>query len=230
MTAVSGRRARPPGVAALPAAPRDQHHEGDRSRTARPGMPARPPRSSARRRTPLPSEGPRPVRRRRPRRATPASLFVARVSWWRPSTAPGLSRQQAARSGCASVDGLPGASCRAGSRARTPTEDLDLQPGELVRVKSREEILATLDENLLNRGMGFDAEMSRFCGRTAVVQARVDRCLDERTGRMLTMKNPCIILENTVCRARSPRRARASTSRSGGRSGLSGSDPGTDRA
>jgi hypothetical protein len=81
----------------------------------------------------------------------------------------------------------------------TPTEVLDLQPGEVVRVKSREEIIATLDENLLNRGMGFDAEMSRYCGRTAVVQARVDRCLDERTGRLMTMKNPCIILERTVC-------------------------------
>jgi hypothetical protein len=81
----------------------------------------------------------------------------------------------------------------------TPTEVLDLQPGELVRVKTREAILATLDENLLNRGMGFDAEMSRYCGRTAVVQARVDRCLDERTGRLMTMKNPCIILEKTVC-------------------------------
>jgi hypothetical protein len=27
----------------------------------------------------------------------------------------------------------------------------------------------------------------------------VDQCLDERTGRLLTMKNPCIILEKTVC-------------------------------
>ena len=82
---------------------------------------------------------------------------------------------------------------------RTPTEELNLQPGELVRIKSREEIMATLDQNLLNRGMGFDAEMSRHCGRTAVVQSRVDKCLDERTGRLLTMKNPCIILERTVC-------------------------------
>ncbi len=53
--------------------------------------------------------------------------------------------------------------------------------------------------NLLNRGMGFDAEMSRFCGRTARVKARATRCVDERTGRMLTMKNPCIILEDIVC-------------------------------
>ncbi len=82
---------------------------------------------------------------------------------------------------------------------RTPTEHLDLVPGELVRIKSREEILATLDSNLLNRGMGFDAEMSRFCGRTARVKARATRCVDERTGRMLIMRNPCIILEDIVC-------------------------------
>ena len=82
---------------------------------------------------------------------------------------------------------------------RTPTQLLDLVPGELVRIKSREEIVATLDKNLLNRGMGFDAEMARFCGRTARVKARANRCVDERTGRMLTMKNPCIILEDIVC-------------------------------
>jgi hypothetical protein len=82
---------------------------------------------------------------------------------------------------------------------RTPTERLDLQPGELVRIKSLEEIMATLDQNRLNRGMGFDAEMSRFCGRTARVKARANRCVDERSGRMLTMKNPCIILEDIVC-------------------------------
>ncbi len=82
---------------------------------------------------------------------------------------------------------------------RTPTERLDLQPGELVRIKSREEIMATLDANLLNRGMGFDVEMSRFCGRTARVKARATRLVDERSGRMLTMKNPCIILEDIVC-------------------------------
>lgn len=82
---------------------------------------------------------------------------------------------------------------------RTPTVELNLQPGEVVRIKSREEIMATLDADLLNRGMGFEAEMSRFCGRTARVKARATRCIDERSGRMLTMKNPCIILEGIVC-------------------------------
>ena len=81
----------------------------------------------------------------------------------------------------------------------TPTAVLDLQPGERVRIRSKEEIVATLNQDLLNRGMGFDVEMARFCGRTAVVKARVTQCLDERTGRMLTMKSPCIVLEGIVC-------------------------------
>lgn len=82
---------------------------------------------------------------------------------------------------------------------RTPTGEIDLQPGELVRIKSKEEILLTLDKDLLNRGMGFDAEMARFCGRTARVVRRVDRVIDEQTGRMLQMKNPCIVLADIFC-------------------------------
>ncbi|MEU1879477.1 hypothetical protein ABZ470_19350 [Streptosporangium sp. NPDC020072] len=81
----------------------------------------------------------------------------------------------------------------------TPSMTLDLQPGELVRIKPKEEILKTLNQDLLNRGMGFEEEMSRYCGKTARVLSRVDRCIDEKTGRMLTMKSPCIILEDIVC-------------------------------
>jgi hypothetical protein len=88
---------------------------------------------------------------------------------------------------------------KGGVIGRTPTGTLGLQPGELVRIKSKNDILATLDENLLNRGMGFADELLPFCGQTATVQSRVERCIDEKTGRMLTMKNPCIILENVFC-------------------------------
>ena len=69
----------------------------------------------------------------------------------------------------------------------------------MVRIKSREQIEATLNQDRRNRGLGFDEEMARFCGRTARVQARVTKCMDEKTGRMLTMKNPCIVLEGIVC-------------------------------
>jgi hypothetical protein len=86
-----------------------------------------------------------------------------------------------------------------GSGTTTPTGRIDLQPGELVRVKTKDEIERTLNANLLNRGLGFDAEMTRFCGRTARVARRVERIIDERTGRMLHMRNPCIVLEGIVC-------------------------------
>ncbi|MGE5826813.1 MAG: hypothetical protein ACM30G_00410, partial [Micromonosporaceae bacterium] len=40
-----------------------------------------------------------------------------------------------------------------GTAERTPTAEIGLQPGELVRVRSREEIMKTLDQSLKNRGM-----------------------------------------------------------------------------
>ncbi|WHT18782.1 hypothetical protein N8J89_37710 [Crossiella sp. CA-258035] len=89
-----------------------------------------------------------------------------------------------------------------GRPGKTPTATLNLQPGELVRIRPRSDIEATLDDNLRNRGMSFDEEMAHFCGRTARVLARVDRCIDERTGRMLHLANPCIVLEGVVCLGR----------------------------
>ncbi|MFI7132821.1 hypothetical protein ACIBQ1_44590 [Nonomuraea sp. NPDC050153] len=82
---------------------------------------------------------------------------------------------------------------------RTPTGTTDLEPGELVRIKSRDEIVATLNTKGFNRGLGFEEDMARSCGRVARVSARVERCIDEKTGEMLEMKNPCIALEGIVC-------------------------------
>jgi hypothetical protein len=86
-----------------------------------------------------------------------------------------------------------------GTQTRTPTQTLDLQPGELVRIKSKEEIVRTLDAGNRNRGMKFDAEMLRYCGRQARVVGRVERIIDEPSGRMMELKNPCIVLEDVVC-------------------------------
>jgi hypothetical protein len=96
-------------------------------------------------------------------------------------------------------DGLPWGFVKGQLVGATPTAHLDLQPGERVRIKSKAEIEATLNENRLNRGMGFAEEMARYCGRTATVTGRVTKCLDEKTGAMLTMKNPCILLDGIVC-------------------------------
>jgi hypothetical protein len=96
-------------------------------------------------------------------------------------------------------DGLSWGFVRGRIVGPTPTAHLDLQPGEMVRIKTKEQIEATLNEDGLNRGMGFEEEMALHCGRTARVQARVTKCIDEKTGRMLTMKNPCIVLDDVVC-------------------------------
>jgi hypothetical protein len=86
-----------------------------------------------------------------------------------------------------------------GRPGRTPTGRTDLQPGEVVRVKSRTEIADTLDANRMNRGMGFDVEMARHCGKTVRVERRVENIIDERTGRMLHMRQPCVVLEGILC-------------------------------
>ncbi len=86
--------------------------------------------------------------------------------------------------------------------ARTPADRINLTAGELVRVKSYHEILETLDQNWHNRGMYFDVEMVPFCGKTFRVLKRVERTIDERTGRLLRFKTDAIILENVTCQAR----------------------------
>lgn len=86
-----------------------------------------------------------------------------------------------------------------GPLVKTSLEKLDLQPGELVQVRSKEEIITTLDKNNRNRGLLFDSEMLRYCGGIYRVLRRVDHIIDEKTGKMIDMKNPCIVLEGVYC-------------------------------
>jgi hypothetical protein len=86
-------------------------------------------------------------------------------------------------------------------REPTPTVVLNLQPGELVRVKSHEEILQTITTASLNRGMRWDAELVPYCGGTYRVLKRVNQIIHEQTGKMQKMKTPCIILEDVTCQA-----------------------------
>jgi hypothetical protein len=81
----------------------------------------------------------------------------------------------------------------------TAVEPLDLQPGDLVQVRSPAEIAATLDEGGLNRGLSFDREMLPYCGRTFRVKDRVRRLIDDKTGRMLNISKDCLILDGVVC-------------------------------
>lgn len=85
-----------------------------------------------------------------------------------------------------------------GTLKRTPTASLNLQPGELVEVKRKEEILATLDFDGRNRGLGFDPEMQKYCGGRYRVLKRLDNMINEETGQMRQIANT-VILEGVVC-------------------------------
>jgi hypothetical protein len=84
----------------------------------------------------------------------------------------------------------------------TPIEKLNLQPGELVRVKSHEQILETITTNMMNRGMSWDAELVPYCGGTYRVLRRVNKLIGEQSSKMVVMKSACIILDKVVCQAR----------------------------
>lgn len=84
----------------------------------------------------------------------------------------------------------------------TPTEITDLRVGEWVEIKSGEEIAETLTSGgLFNRGMRYDPEMLKYSGNRYRVQMRVDKLINEVTGKMMVMKSPCIQLEDVYCRA-----------------------------
>jgi hypothetical protein len=86
-----------------------------------------------------------------------------------------------------------------GQLTTTPSERLNLQPGELVQVKSREEIFATLDKGSKNRGLYYDIEMWKYSGGTFRVLRRVDKIVNEKNGRMIKLPNGCVILDGVFC-------------------------------
>lgn len=75
---------------------------------------------------------------------------------------------------------------------------LNLQPGELVEVRSEEEILATLDATDRSRGLKFYGSMLRFCGKRYRVRSRVESLMDEITSTPRTVKGT-VLLEGSTC-------------------------------
>ena len=76
-----------------------------------------------------------------------------------------------------------------------------LERGTVVRVRAKREIARTLDAKSMLRGLWFDREMLPYCGTTTVVQDRVVRFIDERTGEMIHLSSDAYILEGVVCRS-----------------------------
>lgn len=85
-----------------------------------------------------------------------------------------------------------------GEQEKTLTAELNLQPGEWVEVKSLAEIQATLDAQGRNRGLSFEPEMVRHCGRRYRVATPVRSIIAETTGKMVQLNNT-VILDGLIC-------------------------------
>ena len=77
-------------------------------------------------------------------------------------------------------------------------EVLNLQPGEWIKVRSEEEILATLDENRRYKGLLWMAGMNKHCGKRYCVFKRLDIMLLESTKEYRKVKNT-VLLEGAMC-------------------------------
>ena len=85
-----------------------------------------------------------------------------------------------------------------GKLRRTPEASLGVLPGERVEVKREREILATLDAKGRNRGLEFTQEMRKYCGKRFQVLKRIDKMIDEKTGKMRQIANT-VLLEDVTC-------------------------------
>lgn len=81
---------------------------------------------------------------------------------------------------------------------RQTSKKIPLHAGDVVRVRSRQEIQMTLDNWNQFRKCSFMEEMWRYCGTSQRVLKRVEKFLDERDYLLKKCKG-IIILENVFC-------------------------------
>jgi hypothetical protein len=84
---------------------------------------------------------------------------------------------------------------KTGSVSTSGASELALQPGEVVCVASPGKIFETLNSTGKNRGLWFGEDMLKHCGLQYRVLRRVDKIIDDASGRMIRMKTPCLILD-----------------------------------
>jgi hypothetical protein len=87
------------------------------------------------------------------------------------------------------------------TKPSTPAaEKQNIATGDLVEIRPKKDIRRTLTQDGKHRGLAFSAEMLTFTGKRYRVLDKVDRVIDEKTGRMKVLKNNCLILESVICR------------------------------
>ena len=77
-------------------------------------------------------------------------------------------------------------------------EAVPLVRGDIVRVRSREEILATLNPFKELKGCAFLPQMFQYCGTEQRVLRSMQRFMDERDYKMKKVRG-VILLENVIC-------------------------------
>jgi hypothetical protein len=91
---------------------------------------------------------------------------------------------------------------RGGASAQTAAKDFSpavpLETGDLVRVRSRAEIDATLDPFKELKGCAFLPEMYKYCGTEQRVLKSMRRFMDERDYRVKRVRGVAL-LENVIC-------------------------------
>ncbi len=85
-----------------------------------------------------------------------------------------------------------------GIQAYMVSSSTSFQVGDLVRVRSREEIEATLDEWQELKGCAFTPEMWQYCGTTQRVLKPMEVFLDERDYRNKKCSG-IVLLEGLIC-------------------------------
>lgn len=84
------------------------------------------------------------------------------------------------------------------SRNAVLCETLDLQPGELVEVRSWAEIEQTLDPGSKAAGLLFMPEMRAFCGMQLRVRKQVHKIVIENGGGVRRLYHT-VLLDNAIC-------------------------------
>jgi len=80
-----------------------------------------------------------------------------------------------------------------------PVDDVDLEVGSIVRVKSLDDIAKTLDEHRRLDGCLFARQMEAFQGRQYKIIKVVRGIFDERLCKMYESKSVLYILEGLIC-------------------------------
>ena len=124
-------------------------------------------------------------------------ILLSRMLWHLRTQGPAFTTKKVVE-GIERILGLKGR--RKNTRKPLAQETaLGLQPGEIVQVKSEEEIMATLDEHGRCRGLAFVfPEMSKYFGARLKVLKRVERVFLEESRQGRKTRNT-VLLEGVNC-------------------------------